>query len=108
MENRFDNHKKRADLIRHWIPDQPFGLTLFPQPPEFASNTVSCIKHDPKLDKAKLKEGLREKGFLFDGGYRKMADEGIPTFRIPTMGDLPMDILERYLSSITELMKAQA
>lgn len=108
LENRFAKHAKRTQIIKEWIPNQPFDMKIFPDPPEFASNTVSCIRHSEKLDKNKLKEGLRNRGYLMDGGYRKMSEEGLPTFRIPTMGDLTEDMLRAYLNHISELFKEQA
>lgn len=108
LEQRFSRHSQLAERVREWAKEQPFNLILFPNPANFASNTVSCIRHDPKLDKKALKEELRKRGYLMDSGYRKIEEEGIPTFRIPTMGDLTMEMLDTYLNHISEIIKSQA
>lgn len=108
IQQRFDRHGKLAERVREWSTSQPFELTIFPNPASCASNTVSCIRHSPKLDKKALKSELRKRGYLMDAGYRKIEEEGIPTFRIPTMGDLTMNILDTYLNQISEILSSQA
>ena len=104
LENRFIRHSKLAQKVRDWIYKEHEGFKLFPSIDD-ASDTVTCIQHSPELDKNFLKSELRERGYLFDAGYRKLEKKGYYTFRIPTMGDLTEEILDDYLYSIDEIIR---
>ena len=104
MGNRFIRHSKLANIARDWIGRGHQGFKLFPSC-EVASDTVTCIQHPPELDKNSIKSQLREKGYLFDSGYKKLVAKGYHTFRIPTMGDMTEDILNAYLSHIDDIIK---
>ncbi len=104
LENRFIRHSKLANIVRDWIGKDHQGFKLFPSY-DVASDTVTCIQHPPELDKNSIKSQLREKGYLFDGGYKKLVAKGYHTFRVPTMGDMTEDILNEYLSHIDNIIK---
>lgn len=101
IEKRFARHRKLAEIVHEWVEKMP-DLSLFPEK-EIASPTVTCIKHG-KLDKKFLRAELRKRGYLFDTGYRKLEQMGVPTFRIPTMGDMDEELVRNYLSNLEELI----
>ena len=107
MEKRFERHRKLAALVHRWIEKNAgLGLKLFPKK-EDASVTVTCIRHEGNLDKKFIKAELIKRGYLFDAGYRKLEEMGIPTFRVPTMGDMSEELVAEYLGHIEELMRAK-
>ncbi len=103
LENRFIRHSKLANKVRNWIDENHEGFKLFPSI-EDASDTVTCIQHPAELDKGSMKNELRNRGYLFDAGYKKLVAKGYHTFRVPTMGDMTESILEEYLSNIDDII----
>lgn len=103
IENRFIRHSQLAQRVREWINVEHEEFSLFPSLGD-ASDTVTCVEHPQGIDKKYIKSELRKKGYLFDSGYRKLEAMGFYTFRVPTMGDLTEEILDKYLYHIDELL----
>ncbi len=104
LENRFIRHSQLAQRVREWINMNHEDFSLFPSLGD-ASDTVTCIQHPEAMDKKFIKSELRQRGYLFDAGYRKLESMGYFTFRVPTMGDLTEKILDEYLYNIDELLE---
>jgi len=68
-----------------------------------SSNTVTCVKNTRNADLEELKKKLSEKGYVFSNGYGDLKGK---TFRIAHMGDLQVEDLKKYISTINELTKA--
>ncbi|MBI5148762.1 alanine--glyoxylate aminotransferase family protein [Candidatus Pacearchaeota archaeon] len=98
IQNRFARHEAMKNITLEWIKTLPEGFELF-APIENASPSVTCIKVPESLDRDGLKEKMREKGYLFDPGYREVKT---PTIRIGHIGDISIDMLRTYLDVIKE------
>jgi predicted phosphoserine aminotransferase len=103
IANRYERHARLAGRVRDWIGTLGDGYALLPEP-QYASNTITCIQHPESLDKKTIKAELRKRGYLFDGGYRKLVEKGLHTFRVPTLGDLTETMLQEYLDQLKLLL----
>jgi aspartate aminotransferase-like enzyme len=104
-ENMFKEFSDMAEFTRGWFINN--GFEMFSQK-GYESNTVSCFKNTKGIDLKELKSKLKEKGYLFDSGYRKinekLVSEGkVDTFRIPHMGNTTKKDLEEYFNLIKDL-----
>ncbi len=84
---RYARHRQTNQMLRDW--GTKHGFTLFPDA-GFESLTLCCFNNGAKpgagrtVDVAKLQKGVKDQGFLIDGGYGKIKGT---TFRISNMGD---------------------
>jgi len=84
---RYARHRETNQMLRDW--GTKHGFTLFPDA-GFESLTLCCFNNGAKpgagrtVDVAKLQKGVKDQGFLIDGGYGKIKGT---TFRISNMGD---------------------
>ena len=109
IEARYANHRILADMTRQWAAREGFELFVKRGTP---SDTVSCFSSRDGVDLKLLQQKLAEQGYGFDPGYRKLNDDlakrGIaPTFRIAHMGDRREAQLERYLDTISSVLRGK-
>lgn len=104
LDARFTRHATLAQLTRQWA--QGHGFTLFPDP-GFESVTLTCVNNGAKpggrvVDVAKLQKGVKDRGFLIDGGYGKIKGT---TFRISNMGDETEKTMRELYAAMDEALK---
>jgi aspartate aminotransferase-like enzyme len=86
LETRYARHRSTNQQLRDW--GAKHGITLFPDE-GYGSVTLCCFNNGAKpggrvIDVAKLQKGVKESGYLIDGGYGKIKGT---TFRVSNMGD---------------------
>ncbi|MFA5585130.1 MAG: alanine--glyoxylate aminotransferase family protein [Saccharofermentanales bacterium] len=101
LDNRFDRHRKLADLVRAWARKH---FSLFADE-GYQSNTVSCINNDDAFVFSDLSSALLERGFRIGSGY---GDYKATTFRIATMGELQEETLLELLAHIDDILGLEA
>ena len=100
LENRWERHKKMANLARNWA--LSMGQSLYAEK-RCLSDTVTSINNDVKWDINSINDRLLDKGFRMDRGYGELKGE---VFRIPHMGNIyPEDLLE-YFNVFEECINA--
>jgi aspartate aminotransferase-like enzyme len=98
LENRYERHRRMAEMTRAWILDQ--GFTLFAA--EGArSQTLTCGSSDDRTDLERLKKLAAERGYAIDNGYGKIKNR---TFRIPHMADMTEADLTELFTLLEELL----
>lgn len=107
FDNLFKRHQELKIIVHNWIKEN--GFELFADE-KYASNTITCVKNTKKLDLAKLKQLMKQKGYVIDTGYRKLNTElenkgQLNTFRIPHMGELKQDELKLFLNELKITME---
>lgn len=111
VQNRYERHTDMANMARVWAWEQ--GFDLLPDRKN-ASDTVSCFVNSREIDLAKLQAALWENEpvhYGFDAGHPKLAKirraTGLPdTFRVAHMGDREPEKLEKYLETISSLLRS--
>src|SRR5512137_492530 len=86
LEARYARHRRTNQMTRDWAAKH--GFTLFPDA-GFESISLTCVNNGAKpggrtVDVPALQKGVKDRGFLIDGGYGKIKGT---TFRISNMGD---------------------
>ncbi|WP_291322003.1 aminotransferase class V-fold PLP-dependent enzyme [Desulfonatronospira sp.] len=112
VQNRFARHVQMRDRVHEFIAGLQ-GYEFF-APEGYRSPTVTCVRVPEELTPAglkEIKETLREKGYLFDPGYGKLNDALAQAgkravFRIGHLGDMNMDMLNKYLQTLKDMLKA--
>lgn len=99
LENRWNRHRLMAERVRGWVREQ--GFQFFPRE-EYLSLTLTCVRNNRGVDLASVKKEMGARGYAMDDGYGKIKGE---TFRIPHMGDMTMDGIDRFLAELEEVMK---
>ncbi|MBR6800529.1 MAG: alanine--glyoxylate aminotransferase family protein [Eubacteriaceae bacterium] len=97
LDNRFARHKEMADYIRAWANEY---FEVFPAP-EYASNTVTCVKNTRNIDVAAFRKALNEKGYEISDGYGDLKGK---TFRIAHMADMTMDDMKDLVAVMNEVL----
>ncbi|MCX6803092.1 MAG: alanine--glyoxylate aminotransferase family protein [Candidatus Diapherotrites archaeon] len=106
MENIWKRHEKLASITQNWARGN--GMSLFAEE-KYRSNTVTCIENTKKVNLEEVKKKVKAKGYVMDAGYRKMNEELLKqgkneTFRIPHMGPLTVEELNKYLEVLASEM----
>ena len=106
LDKRFDRHIKLKEITHAWVTEN--GFSLFADQ-AYASNTITCITNTKNIDMLVVKNKMKEKGYAIDSGYKKLneklvAENKPTTFRIPHVGDLTIDRLNKFLSELTKTM----
>jgi aspartate aminotransferase-like enzyme len=98
LENRYERHRRMAEMTRAWILDQGFNLFAA----EGArSQTLTCGSSDDHTDLERLKKLAAERGYAIDNGYGKIKNR---TFRIPHMADMTEADLTELFTLLEELL----
>ncbi len=96
IENRFKRHQELANYTRDWVEKH---FDCFAEA-GYRSDTITSVKNTKGLDLDKVKQALKEKGYVFSQGYGKHKQTA---FRIPHMADRTLDELKAYLKEIESL-----
>jgi len=107
IENVWKRHATLADETQKWAKSK--GMELFAEE-GYRSKTVTCIENTKKINLDDVKKKVKARGYVMDGGYRKLNDDLIKkgkadTMRIPHMGDLSIEELKKYLDVLAKEMK---
>lgn len=97
MPARWQRHAALGRCCRTWASER---FAVFPRP-EYASDTVTCIRNTRGVDVERLRSALSARGFVISNGYGKLKQQ---TFRIGHMGDLRERDLEELLRTIDEVL----
>ena len=99
LENRWQRHLQMQEITHTWSVDRGFGL--FAQE-GYRSPTVTTVDNREKgIDVNEMAAFMDARGFSMDKGYGKIKG---PTFRIPHMGDMPVDMLEEVLDGLDDFL----
>lgn len=107
LENVWKRHEEMAKQTQEWAFAN--GMNIFSEEGH-RSKTVTCISNEKKINLEEVKKKMKSKGYIMDGGYRKLNEELIAvgktdTLRIPHMGNLTKEELKLYLDCLAEEMK---
>ncbi|MEK6958619.1 MAG: alanine--glyoxylate aminotransferase family protein [archaeon] len=107
LDNIWTRHASLAKQTQEWAKAK--GLDLFAEE-GYRSMTVTAISNTRKINLEEVKKAVKTKGYVMDAGYRKLNDDlaaqGKPdTFRIPHMGTLNKEELQKYLDTLAVEMK---
>ena len=98
LERRWQRHIDNAKYTQKWAMER--GQSLFPES-GFESETITCIRNDADWNINDINDKLLEREFRMDRGYGKFKGKA---FRIPHMGNIYMDDLEKYLTTFDEVL----
>jgi aspartate aminotransferase-like enzyme len=99
LNNIFARHARVAQIARDGV--NSLGLTLFPDE-KFASNTVTAVNADDRIDVPKLIRVLREDyGVVFAGGQQKLSGK---IFRIGHLGSVEDNDIKSVLEALNEAL----
>ncbi len=111
IENRFKRHEILRDYTLSW--GKSVGLEAFAEK-GFESPSLTSFSAPNSMGMSGLKEAkekMRAKGYLFDVGYGKLNEDLVaagksPIFRIGHMAEVSEQALEKYLSTLAEVLFA--
>ena len=99
MANIFARHAKMADVARRGV--KSLGLSLFPDE-KYASNTITAVKADGKLNGPKLQQILREEyQVVLAGGQGDLAGK---IFRIGHLGWVTEEDIHEVIQAIEKAL----
>jgi aspartate aminotransferase-like enzyme len=110
VAKRYARHEAMRDMVAQWAGRQP-GFELL-APEGHRSPTLTALRTPAGLGTAglkRIKEAMRERGYLFDTGYGKLnsdleAQGERPVCRIGHMGDITPDMLAQYLDVLGQVL----
>jgi len=113
IAKRYARHEAMRDMVAAWVERQPGFDFLAAE--GFRSPTLTALRTPEGLGSAglkRVKEAMRERGYLFDTGYGKLNVElesqgARPICRIGHMGDITPEMLAKYLDDLGRVL-AQA
>jgi len=94
LENRWQRHTQMREITHQWVNNRGFGF--FAQE-GYRSPTITCVDNTREIDVFEMANYMADHGYEIDKGYGKIKGQ---TFRIAHMGDIPVNILEEYLSEL--------
>ena len=99
LENRWQRHLQMRDITHNWTLERDFGL--FAQE-GYRSPTVTTVDNQARgIDVFEMASFMAARGFAMDKGYGKIKGS---TFRIPHMGDMPVNMLEEVLAGLDDFL----
>jgi len=98
LDNRFDRHKKMAELTRNWA---VLNFDLFADK-GYESNTLTTIKNTRKISVSDLNKALGKKGYMISNGYGDLKEK---TFRIAHMADRTLEEMKEIFREIDLILQ---
>ncbi len=98
LENRWERHLQMREITRQWVENRGFG---FFAEEGYRSPTITCVDNTRDVDVFEMADFMSERGYAIDKGYGKIKGK---TFRIPHMGDMPVDVLEAFLGELDDFL----
>ncbi|MCK4843402.1 MAG: alanine--glyoxylate aminotransferase family protein, partial [Dehalococcoidia bacterium] len=99
LNNIFARHARVAQIARDGV--KSLGLSLFPDE-KYASNTVTAVNADDRIDVPKLIQVLREEhDVIIAGGQRKLAGK---IFRIGHLGAVEDNDIKSVLEALNKAL----
>lgn len=110
VAKRYARHEAMRDMVAEWVGGRKGFDFLAPE--GFRSPTLTALRTPQGLGTTglkRIKEAMRERGYLFDTGYGKLnveleAQGERPVCRIGHMGDITPDMLKQYLDDLGQVL----
>ncbi|HEY3003783.1 MAG TPA: aminotransferase class V-fold PLP-dependent enzyme [Kribbellaceae bacterium] len=92
-------YRERADLLRKGF--ENLGLKILVEEP-YRSNSVTMIYLPEGVTYDALHDELKRRGYVIYAGQGQLSDE---FFRVCNMGELPLPVLERFLTDLEQALE---